>query len=279
MIRTKIVALFVALVSQLPLKRQPPPNPPPQPATAFRVRTDSAPAADIAGVVLPARGKAKGTVFLCHAYNRRKEDFYGLDWMRRELGWNLVAFDFREHGQSSRSVHLCSLGYHEIWDVKAVIDHAEKLGLPRPYVIYGASMGASVGLRWAARDSRVSGVLAVSPFRDGFRGAQQYLRGKFGVPLSARLMHRGYFDMISAVDLPNDLSSRDDLRVWIITGERDYWPVEDSRAILSGSGSPQSYKKLVVVPNGYHWNLWSWKGDRRCPSHDQVVRDFLRASR
>jgi hypothetical protein len=53
------------------------------------------------------------------------EDFLWYGWIRDRLGWNVIRFDFREHGQSSRApLGLPTLGYHEIWDVKAVIDWA-----------------------------------------------------------------------------------------------------------------------------------------------------------
>src|SRR5215212_5971734 len=137
MLSTSVTAMLMMLLSQLPLNRRPAPPAPPQPAFTFSVATDNVPRAQIAGVVLPAAGKPKGTVFLCHGFGRRKEDLYGWNWIRRDLNWNLVAFDFREHGQSSHTLHLTTLGYHEIWDVKAVIDHAEEIGLAKPYVIYG----------------------------------------------------------------------------------------------------------------------------------------------
>jgi pimeloyl-ACP methyl ester carboxylesterase len=272
----KIVSLLIALVSQHPTDGRSAPVPAPNPSNTFRVTSDSVPRAQIAGVILPARGQPKGTVFLCHGYSRRKEDLYGFEWLRRE-GWNLVLFDFREHGQSSKSIHLCSLGYHEIWDVKAVVDHAESIGLAKPYAVYGASMGASIGLRWAAHDPRIRGVLAVSPYRNGLVGAQEYFQRRHRIRIWNDEDRRGYLGMIGRVDLPSDLARRDDLRVWIISGQRDYFTPDDQRAILAGSRSPTSLKRLFIVPGGNHNNLWRWKGNKDCPGHDQIVRDFLRA--
>jgi pimeloyl-ACP methyl ester carboxylesterase len=275
MLSVKLTLMLIALFAQLPLKKQHPPPRPPQPASEFCVRTDSIPAADISGVILPARHQAKGTVFLCHGFNRRKEDFYGWEWIRRDLGWNLVTFDFREHGASSHSIHLRSLGYHEIWDVKAVIDLAEKRQLAKPYVIYGMSMGASVGLRWATQDARISGVLALSPYRNALEASRQFLRHRFGIRRSPLTLSPGLCQMLSTVDLPTDVKRRDDLRIWIVCGEHDYFPAAQQRAILSASPSPANLKKLFVVPRGRHGNLWRWKGDAVCPSHDRIVRDFL----
>lgn len=272
MLSNSLVAMLMMLLSQLPQHRKPVPPEPPQPAIKFSVATDNIPRAQIAGVVLPAAGKAKGTVILCHGFSGRKENLYGWNWIRRDLGWNLVAFDFREHGQSTHTFHLTTLGYHEIWDVKAVIDHAEQMGLARPYVIYGGSMGASVGLRWAARDPRISGVIAVSPYRNALGAAQQFFQQHLHLNLAER---GGWSDMLNTVDLPKDLSQRNDLRIWILCGEFDSFREADQRAILAGSTSPAAMKKLFVIPGGNHGNLWCWKGNDRVPSHDRIVRDFL----
>lgn len=272
MMSTGIAALLMMLLSQLPLHRQSSPTAPPEPAIRFSVLTDNVPQAQIAGVVLPAADKAKGTVFLCHGFSRRKEDLYGWDWIRRDLNWNLVAFDFREHGQSSRTMHLTTLGYYEIWDVKAVIDEAEKMGLAKPYVIYGTSMGASVGLRWAAQDSRVSGVIAVSPYRNALGAARNFFQQRLHLNVD---LQGGWSEMLRQVDLPTDLAKRDDLRIWILCGQFDIFREADQRAILAASKSPARLKKLFVIPGGYHSSLWRWKGDDRMPSHDRIVRDFL----
>ncbi|CAN5514372.1 hypothetical protein BH09PLA1_BH09PLA1_07170 [soil metagenome] len=271
MLSTTFTALMVALLAQLSLKTRPAP-PPPEPAIRFSVATENIPQAQIDGVVLPAAGDPRGTVFLCHGFSRRKEDLYGWDWIRRELGWNLVAFDFREHGESTRTLHLTTLGYHEIWDVKAVVDHAEKTGLAKPYVIYGSSMGASVGLRWAARDPRISGVIAVSPYRNALGAAQMFFHERLHLNLAPQ---GAWTEMLRAVDLPRDLRQRNDLRIWILCGQFDIFREPDQRAILAGSKSPANLKKLFVIPGGRHSNLWRWQGNDRVPSHDRIVREFL----
>ena len=48
------------------------------------------------------------------------------------------------------------------------------------------------------------------------------------------------------------------------------------KSILAGSPAPPSHKKLFVIPGGGHNWLWMWKGDANVPSHDQIIREFLR---
>ena len=87
-------------------------------------------------------------------------DFRGYSWIAEQEHFNVVRFDFREHGQSSHSLHVPTLGYYEIYDLKAVIDWAEANHLEKPYLCYGHSMGAAISLRWAGEDRRIGGVLA-----------------------------------------------------------------------------------------------------------------------
>jgi len=275
MLLGKLAILLITFVAQAPLPPARHRLAPPRPAQTFRIKTDNVPQAEISGVILPAHGQAKGTLFFCHGLNRQKEDFYGWEWVRRELGWNIVLFDFREHGESSRTIHVCTLGYYEIWDVKAVVDHAEALGLAKPYAIYGMSMGASTGIRWASQDTRISGVLALSPYRNGLRACTQYARGKWHVPFDDEDLHPGLRKMLGEVDLPTSVAKRNDLRLWILVGQRDYFPVSDERAILDASPAPAAMKHLFVIPGGYHYNLWSWRGNKTVPAHDRILRDFL----
>src|SRR5437762_1543750 len=118
----------------------------------FHVTTDNIPEAQIAGTLWPAKGKPRGTLFMCHGFGRSMWDFRGYQWIAEQEQFNVVRFDFREHGASSHSMRLPTLGYYEIYDLKAVIDWAERKGLERPYVCYGHSMGAAIALRWAGQD-------------------------------------------------------------------------------------------------------------------------------
>lgn len=252
-------------------------TPPPPDAQPFRIPTDNIPQAEIAGVIFPAKGKANGTLFFCHGYGGRKEDHFGWEWIRKELSWNLVFFDFREHGESTQTSHLCTFGYHEIWDVKAVIDYAQSRKLAEPYAIFGSSLGASTGLRWACQDARIKAVIAVSPFRDALRASEQYLQARYDVPVTPFRFHRGFAAMLREVDLPAAVKARDDLRLTIMVGQHDYFTPADARAIYDACPSPARLKRLYVIPGGGHGCFWAWKGNADVPSHDDIIRQTLRA--
>jgi pimeloyl-ACP methyl ester carboxylesterase len=255
-------------------------RPPTGPYQSFRIKTDNIPQAEIDGWVLPAT-HPRGTVFVLHGYGMNKEDMTGWEWMRDRENWNVVMFDFRQHGHSTRNAHLCTLGYYEIWDVKAAVDHAESLHLAKPYVIYGTSMGAAVGLRWAAMDPRISGVLAVSPYKNAYVASQELPAARLHLDIlpSPFALSLGFRNMLEQVDIPQAVAKRSDLRIWILSGDRDCFTPEDQRDILSASHSPDSLKRLVIAPGFVHGQLWAFKGDATHPSHDQYIHDFLAASR
>src|SRR4051812_36056719 len=78
-------------------------RPPIGPYESFHVYTDNVPQAEIAGWLLPAAGRANGTVFVLHGWNSSKEAVVGWEWLRDREGWNVVMIDLREHGESSHS--------------------------------------------------------------------------------------------------------------------------------------------------------------------------------
>ncbi|AHI54004.1 hypothetical protein SSABA_v1c06000 [Spiroplasma sabaudiense Ar-1343] len=61
-------------------------------------------------------------------------------WNYRELGYNLMVFDFRNHGNSETDI--ITLGYKETWDLKAAIEYLNSNESVELIGISGTSMGA-----------------------------------------------------------------------------------------------------------------------------------------
>ena len=245
-------------------------------AETFRVKTTNIPQAEIAGVALRAGVFAKGTIFFAHGFGCNKETMLRCyDRVPQREGWNAVFFDFRFHGQSQGSSRLfatlfSTLGYDEIWDMKAVVDWAEAQGLARPYVCVGASMGAAIALRFAGFDRRISAVFAESPYRTALDGATQWkLRG---LPLGvlANVDFGRHRWMLEEVDIRRAVAMRDDLRIYLLAGERDFFPIAQQREIISASRSPESLKHFVVVKGAGHANFLGK------PEHSEWFARFLR---
>src|SRR5439155_5300448 len=119
----------------------------------------------------------------------------------------------------------------------------------------------------------IAGVLAQSPFRNGAEAIQQFRPGDARVKLASMvLVHGGLKRMLAQVDIPTAVAKRDDLRIWLTTGERDYFDSGEQRAILAASRSPASMKQFTMIPGGSHGGQWKWKGN------DELIRAFLAAS-
>jgi pimeloyl-ACP methyl ester carboxylesterase len=113
----------------------------------------------IAAWYIPAGdgGAANGpTVVLAHGYGQNKSTM--LPWA--ELlhdHYNLVLFDFRNHGQSTGS--QTTQGVLEASDLRAVIDWLEKAKKPRQLAVLGVAMGGASALHEAVGDTRVDAVV------------------------------------------------------------------------------------------------------------------------
>jgi len=238
----------------------------------FTVATDNDPSAQISAWLLPAPGRAKGTIFFCHGFRNQKGLLVPYEWIRDQLGWNMILFDFQGHGDSPQAPgqHICTLGYYEQWDLKAVIDWAEENHLEKPYVCFGVSMGAAISLRWAGQDPRISGVLAFSPYKTGWDAMHQFHfhKKEMGI-LPSLIIHGGMKRMMQDVDIPAAVAQRDNLRIWITVGDHDWFPVDDERAILSASPAPPRLKRLEILPDSGHAQNWKWTGN------DPFITDFL----
>ena len=77
---------------------------------------------------------------------------------------NLFLFDFAGSGISEGE--YISLGYHEIDDVKTVIDFLERIPGVGKIGLWGRSMGAATTLLYTYSDSRISAICVDSSFSD-----------------------------------------------------------------------------------------------------------------
>jgi pimeloyl-ACP methyl ester carboxylesterase len=85
-----------------------------------------------------------GTVLLFHGHGSCKGKLIAEQTYFRRLGYNTLAVDFRAHGNSEGNV--CTIGYHEVGDVRAAYDFVRKTG-ERNIVLWGVSMGAAAILK------------------------------------------------------------------------------------------------------------------------------------
>ena len=112
----------------------------------------------IAGWYVPAAqgGATTATVVLAHDQGKNKSDM--LAWAESlHASYNLVMFDFRNHGQSSG--RTTTLGVREVTDLRAVIDWVEEEKPPASIAVLGVSMGGAAAINEAGEDDRVAAVI------------------------------------------------------------------------------------------------------------------------
>lgn len=103
---------------------------------------------------------ARGTIFFAHGFTRCAADMLGhgreaeQKYHMCSMGW-----DARMHGNSGNGI--LSFGINESYDLEAVINKAEAQGLPRPYILYGISLGGMTSRIAARRLPQVDGAIIV----------------------------------------------------------------------------------------------------------------------
>lgn len=175
-------------------------------------------------------GEPRGSAVLCHPHPRRggSKDHPILWALRNELaatrGLAVLGFNFRGVMGSGGTY---GGGRLELGDARAAIGRVREAAPDRPTVVRGWSFGASVALREALDDSRVSALALVGmPLRPDDTGLPP-------VPLPAELRRLGR-------------------PVLLLAGENDeYCPADDARRFVDAL----SDGRLHVVEGSDHY-LW-----------------------
>ena len=131
------------------------------------------------------------TIIAIHGYTASKyEEEYMkpiIDILARN-GYNVVAFDFRAHGDSDGEI--TTLGLKEVEDYTRIIDwlksekpdKAEKIG------VIGYSMGGAVTIMLSAKDKRVNAAVADSPYIDIRESGRRWIMRFKGIIRSLLLL-------------------------------------------------------------------------------------------
>ena len=119
-------------------------------ARAWWVRADDGLRVRIAH--FPASDAAEGTVLLFPGRTEYVEKYgrTGADLVER--GYHVLTIDWRGQGLADRMLEDARTGHVQVFedyqrDVAAMLDLADRLGLPRPLHLIGHSMGGCIGLR------------------------------------------------------------------------------------------------------------------------------------
>jgi hypothetical protein len=194
------------------------------------------------------RGSAprRGTVVYLHGVADNRSSSVGVIDRFGKRGFDVIAYDSRAHGDSSGDI--CTYGFFEKADLRRVIDT-----LPAgPIVLVGTSLGAAVALQEAARDSRVTAVIAAEAFSDLRTVAKERAPFFFTPHITERAFRiaeqQGRFD-IDAVS-PEKAAAQIRIPVLLVHGANDVdTPPDHSRRVLAALAGP---KRMILVPGARH---------------------------
>jgi pimeloyl-ACP methyl ester carboxylesterase len=211
----------------------------------------------LAGWWIPAEsgiGPAGPTVVLAHGWSSNKSDMLDRAAILHP-DYNLVLFDFRNHGQSQPAD--TTQGVREAGDLRVMLDWLEENKAPDRVVALGISMGGVSALNAAARDERIDAVIIESTHATLANAVQARLEasgypmsipGNWAVLLGALL--RTGVDMSSADPL-QAITNLDGRPVLIISGgeDRSIGPndAEDLLAEAEEAGLPVSLEVCAAA--------------------------------
>lgn len=137
----------------------------------------------LAGWYVPAAseiGPTGPTVVLAHGWGSNKSNLLERAALLHD-DYNLVLFDFRNHGQSRPSP--TTQGVREAGDLRAILDWLEEAKGPDRIAVFGVSMGGASALAAADRDERIDALIVESTHAALATAAQARLE-RAGYPLA-----------------------------------------------------------------------------------------------
>ncbi|HEX2883385.1 MAG TPA: alpha/beta hydrolase [Candidatus Limnocylindria bacterium] len=214
----------------------------------------------LAGWYVPAGSGAaptSATVVLAHGWGGNKSTMLDRAAVLHEA-YNLVLFDFRNHGQSGEAP--TTQGVREAGDLRAVLDWLQATKAPEQVALFGVSMGGASALSVADDDERVD-VLVVESTHATLANAAQARLDQAGYPLSlpgswaillGSLLRTG--EDVSAADPIAAASRLDGQPVLFIHGDLDDsigpTDAEDLRAAAAEAGSPAELQRCPTAGHG-----------------------------
>jgi pimeloyl-ACP methyl ester carboxylesterase len=233
---------------------------------------------------------SKGTVILANGFmsHSRQCGCEEWAWLFMNSGYDIVAADFRNHGNSGTK-GIPSFGLPESWDMESCLDFASEKCHP-PYMLFGSSMAGMAAQLLAQRDSRVSAVaMCITPSSSIQAISAHPISkvpglGEIGKALWSLMLQSSYgTDIMAESDLlRGDMHPRHEPDILYVSGGRDIYgelstrnlfkrwyettPEYDGEVILDSCDIPctgGTKKYYFLFPEGGHGDGLPWDGIRR----------------
>jgi alpha-beta hydrolase superfamily lysophospholipase len=261
-----VLMLFVPVVAALHPLHTVPKRTPAAFGLAFDdVRFQTADGVELAGWLIP-HPQARGNVIFCHGHGRNRGHVAGLLQTFHDLGLNVLAFDFRGHGDSAG--HTSTFGRDEVEDLVAADKYLRHRCPDQPVMVVGVSLGAAVALQALPRMPHVRGVWS----EGAFARLSNPVESEFSAlpcPLRDRLLGCYYlFGWLDcglwgpAVNPTEDIKGVN-VPIFFCHGKEDELiPFTDAQALYENYGGP---KRLWLVEGASHYDV-------RQRNHEEYLR-------
>ena len=201
-------------------------------------------------------GPAGPTVVIAHGWSSNKSNMLDRATYLHDA-YNLVLFDFRNHGQSEAAP--TTQGVREAGDLRAVIDWLETAKAPDRIAVLGVSMGGASAVNEADRDKRVDALILESTHATLANAIQARL-DRSGYPLSlpgswatllGSLIRTG--EDVSSADPVQAVGRLDERPVLLISGGQDssIGP-NDAHDLLAAAEEAGSPAELHICESATH---------------------------
>jgi fermentation-respiration switch protein FrsA (DUF1100 family) len=200
--------------------------------------------------------QARGNVIFCHGHGRNRGHASWLLPTLQDLRLNVLAFDFRGHGDSPG--HLSTFGHEEVRDLVAAVHYMETQCPDQPLFIIGVSFGAAVTLQALPELPNVRGVWSEGCFSRLSTVVDHYFGRIPPGPRRPLLTAYNYAAWLDCGFWGPDVNPKDALAavrvpICFCHGRRDELvPFDEAEDLYESYTGPKSH---FWVEDGNHYNL------------------------
>ncbi len=276
-LRGALLALFVLVIPPIaalhPLHTVPKRTPAAFGLAFEDVRFRTADGVQLAAWLVP-HPHPQGNVIFCHGHGRNRGHVAGLLATLHALGLNVLAFDFRGHGDSEG--HTSTFGDREVQDVRAAVAYLNEKCPGQPVFLIGISLGAAVSIQALPELPEVRGLWSEGAFARLRHAVDRELAP---APPALRRPLAGVYYLLGWADCglwgpavnPIDRLRQVEAPIFFCHAERDELvPLTDGQALNAAYAGPKDH---WWVAGASHYNV----RQRNREEYLRRLRGFLEA--
>ncbi|MCS7029715.1 MAG: alpha/beta hydrolase [Bacteroidia bacterium] len=216
------------------------------------------------------------TLIILHDVGQSKWNLISMAKYYDSLGYNTLLVDQRAHGLSTGK--FCTYGYHEKYDVLAMIKYLKQRKEVKSIGILGLSMGASIAIQAATMDTNIKALVLQNPYKDLRSATRDYGRKILSVlsdimyPLVAKATEKQAKFKMNEVDIVRDIKKVRVPTLFILSENDTDVPFARSNYVYLNANNP---KTLWKVPNAGHFNILHLSAKTYFAKTDSFFKKYL----